>query len=199
MTGKLNTRITGERTTVALTEEQYVALVQLIRDGTPDGHIKPNSRVAMALILEANLGIRVSDIVKLRLSDIILDGQNYRLNITERKTGKRREFYVPQYLVFYIQNFCITNGINRDERIIAITTRQVQRVLHNAAYYLGYERISTHSFRKFFATKAYETSNYNLVLVQSLLQHSSASITQRYVRASSKEMIETLESIVEIV
>ena len=199
MAKKLNTGITGERTTVALTDEQYKALVQLIRDGTPNKRIRPNHRVAMALVLEANLGIRVSDIVRLRLSDILLDGENYRLNITEQKTGKRREFFVDPRLVFYMQSYCIDHGIDRDERIIAITTRQVQRVLHNAAEYLGYERISTHSFRKFFATKAYESSNYNLVLVQSLLQHSSAAVTQRYVHASSKEMLEALENITEIV
>ena len=63
--------------TVALTEEQYKLIITTIRQGgiCPDGHIvKPNNRVATALSLEANLGLRISDILHLRLSDIIRDG-----------------------------------------------------------------------------------------------------------------------------
>ena len=47
--------------------------------------------------------------------------------------------------------------------------------------YLGFEGISTHSFRKFYATEIYKNSNYNIALVQQLLQHSSAAVTQRYI------------------
>ena len=84
--------------TVALTEEQYKLIITTIRQGfiCSDGHIvKPNNRVATALSLEANLGLRISDILHLRLSDIIRDGDRYRLNIIEQKTQKRREFTVP--------------------------------------------------------------------------------------------------------
>ena len=80
--------------TVALTEEQYKLIITTIRQGfiCSDGHIvKPNNRVATALSLEANLGLRISDILHLRLSDIIRDGDRYRLNIIEQKTQKRRE------------------------------------------------------------------------------------------------------------
>lgn len=89
--------------TVALTEEQYKLIITTIRQGfiCSDGHIvKPNNRVATALSLEANLGLRISDILHLRLSDIIRDGDRYRLNIIEQKTQKRREFTVP---TIYIQ------------------------------------------------------------------------------------------------
>ena len=196
---KLNTAVTGERTTVALTDEQFENLIHLIRNGTSEGGIRPNPGVAIALLLEGNIGIRVSDIVRLRLKDIVLDGENYRLNITEKKTGKRREKYIPKELVLYIQSYCIEHGIDRESRIVPITTRQVQRILKRAADYLGYERIGTHSFRKYFATNAYTESNYNLSLVQDLLQHSSAAVTQRYIHASSKELVETLDKITKII
>ena len=52
--------------------------------------------------------------------------------------------------------------------------------------------IGSHSFRKFFATEIYLNNNYNLLLVQKLLQHSSAAITQRYIGISSRELEDAL-------
>lgn len=86
--------------TVALTEEQYKNIIGTIHTGftCADGHIvKPNKRIATALSLEANLGLRISDILQLRLSGIIHDGNRYRLNIVEKKTKKKREF---DFLIF---------------------------------------------------------------------------------------------------
>ena len=54
--------------------------------------------------------------------------------------------------------------------------------------YLGIENVSTHSFRKMFATEIYKNNDYNVVLVQQLLQHSSPSITQRYIGISTQEI-----------
>ena len=51
--------------TIALTEEQYGKIIKIIRSGfiCKDGHmVKPNNRIATALSLEANLGLRISDI-----------------------------------------------------------------------------------------------------------------------------------------
>jgi len=48
--------------TVALTEEQYKSIIGTIHSGfvCADGHIvKPNRRIATALSLEANLGLRI--------------------------------------------------------------------------------------------------------------------------------------------
>lgn len=69
----------------------------------PDGHIvKPNKKIATALTLEANLGLRISDILQLRLSAIIRDGDRYRLNIVEQKTKKEENL---QYLRIFISIF----------------------------------------------------------------------------------------------
>lgn len=73
--------------TVALDEEQYKKIIETINSGfvCKDGHkVKPNNRIATALVLEANLGLRISDILQLRLSLIIKDGSRYRLNIIEK-------------------------------------------------------------------------------------------------------------------
>lgn len=178
--------------TRALTTEEYRSIIQTMREGFSG--CRPNDRVAMALLLEANLGIRISDIVKLRLCDIVKDGDRYRLDITEQKTGKQRVFSVPSELYQYIAQYCIDRGIKSYEIIIPITERAVQKQLKIVCDYLGLENISTHSFRKFFATNIYLNNDYNIVLVQQLLQHSSPAITQRYIGISSKQVEQALKN-----
>lgn len=159
--------------TVALVEEQYKNIIDTIRNGfiCDDGHIvKPNNRVATVLVLEANLGLRISDILQLRLSAIIRDGDRYRLNIIEKKTKKKREFTVPIEIYSYIQNYALENNINPVAKLFDISERTVQNHLQLVCKYLGYENISTHSFRKFFASSIYINSNYNIELVRVLLQ-----------------------------
>ena len=165
--------------TKALTTEQYKEIIHTMKEGFCG--CRPNERVATALVLEGNLGLRISDIVKLRLCDIVLDGDRYRLEIVEQKTGKSRVFTVPLVIQQYIENYCLRNGIRRDERIFPLTERAIQKQLKIVCDYLGFEGISTHSFRKWYATEIYKNSGYDIALVQRLLQHSSAATTQRYI------------------
>ena len=58
--------------TIAITAEQYKTIIVTMKQGFSG--CRPNERIATALILEANLGLRISDIVKLRLADIVHDG-----------------------------------------------------------------------------------------------------------------------------
>lgn len=165
--------------TKALTTEQYKEIIQTMKEGFCG--CRPNERIATALVLEGNLGLRISDIVKLRLCDIVLDGDRYRLEIVEQKTGKSRVFTVPLVIQQYIENYCLRNGLRRDERIFPLTERAIQKQLKIVCDYLGFEGISTHSFRKWYATEIYKNSGYDIALVQRLLQHSSAATTQRYI------------------
>ena len=165
--------------TKALTTEQYKEIIQTMREGFSG--CRPNERIATALVLEGNLGLRISDILKLRLCDIVRDGDRYRLEIVEQKTGKRRVFTVPLVLYQYIENYCLRHGTGRTEIIFPITERTIQKQLRIVCDYLDYEGISTHSFRKWYATEIYKANSFDIVLVQRLLQHSSAATTQRYI------------------
>lgn len=183
--------------TVALTQEQYKEIIDTIRNGfiCSDGHVvKQNNRIAVALVLEANLGLRISDILQLRLSAIIRDGDRYRLDIVEQKTKKKREFTVPMEIYIYIQNYALDNNINPAAKLFDMTERTVQNHLQLVCDYLGYVNISTHSFRKFFAVSIYINNNYNIELVRALLQHSSVAITQRYIGLQSKEIETALQN-----
>ncbi len=177
--------------TVALTTEQYKEIISTMKQGFSGS--RPNSTVATALMLEANLGLRISDILALHLSDIVKDGERYRLAVTERKTGKARVFTVPIALYQFIRCYCMDQNISQDQRIFPLTERSVQRKLKTVCDYLGYPGISTHSFRKYYATEIYKNSHYNIALVQQLLQHSSAAVTQRYIGIQQREVEEAIE------
>ena len=182
--------------TTALTTEQYKIIITTMREGSV--FFRPNERVATALVLEGNLGLRISDIVKLRLCDIVNDGGRYRLSITEQKTGKQRVFTVPLVIQQYIENYCLRNGIGRNERLFPFTARAVQKHLAVVCDYLGYEGISTHSFRKWYATEIYKANGYDIALVQRLLQHSSAAVTQRYIGIEPQRIEQAIEGHAEL-
>ena len=182
--------------TSVLTEEQYRTIIETVRSGfvCKDGHIvKPNKRIAVALSLEANLGLRISDILQLRLSSIIHDGDRYRLDIVEKKTKKKREFTVTIEIYSFIQNYALENGISPAAKLFDITERTVQNHLQMVCNCLGYDNISTHSFRKLFSYSIYVNNNYNIELVRVLLQHSSVVTTQRYIGLQTREIENALQ------
>lgn len=165
--------------TKALTTEQYKEIIQTMKEGGCG--FRGNERIATALVLEGNLGLRISDILRLRPCDILLDGDRYRLEIVEQKTSKKRLFTVPLVIKQYIDNYCLRNGIKDNDRIFPITERAVQKQLKLVCDYLELDGISTHSFRKWYATEIYNNNDYDIVLVQRLLQHSSSLTTQKYI------------------
>lgn len=179
------------RKTIALTTDQYKEIIQTMKEGFCG--CRPNERIATALVLEGNLGLRISDILSLRLCDIVMDGDRYRLEIVEQKTGKKRIFTVPLVIQQYVENYCLRNGIRREERIFPITERAVQKQLKIVCDYLGYEGISTHSFRKWYATEIYKSNGCDIALVQRLLQHSSAATTQRYIGIEPQRIEEAIQ------
>ncbi len=183
--------------TTTLTTEQYRNIITTMREGS--SFFRPNERIATALVLEGNLGLRISDIVKLRPCDIVNDGGRFRLAITEQKTGKQRVFTVPLVIEQYIENYCLRNGIKHSDLIFPITTREVQKVLARVCDYLGYEGISTHSFRKWYATEIYRNNGYDIALVQRLLQHSSAAVTQRYIGIEPQRIEKAIEGHAELI
>lgn len=63
--------------TKALTTEQYKEIITTMKSGFCG--CRPNERIATALVLEGNLGLRVSDILRLRPCDIVRDGDRYYL------------------------------------------------------------------------------------------------------------------------
>lgn len=180
----------------AITQNEYKKIISTIREGFnyKGQKVKGNERIAVALVLEANLGIRISDILNLHMTDFIKDGNRYRIDIVEQKTLKVREFTIPIEVYSYIQAYSIEYGISKNAKLFSIHARVVQKHLKMVAEVLELERIGTHSMRKFFSSKIYVDSGYNIELVRKLLQHSSVAITQRYISIESKEVENALNN-----
>lgn len=186
----------ANKKTRAINKEEFQKIIATIRTGfvLPGGdRIRPNERVAVALTLQANLGLRIGDIVHLRLADIIFEGGRYHLNMVEQKTGKARNFTVPAEVYIYLQNYTIQQGLRPTQKLFPLTVRAVQLHLQKVCRYLGITGVSTHSFRKFFAVSIYMENDYNVELVRQLLQHSSVAVTQHYLSVEPKIVEQALQ------
>ena len=183
---------------VALTEEQYRESINLLRNGFKlDGvAIRPNPRIATVCVVQACLGLRLGDILNLRMDSFIKDGDRWRLDICEQKTKKLRTFTVPIETYNYVQNYAYSNGISMKAKLFDVSERQVERQLVKVFTKMGLpmRRYGSHSYRKFFSTKIYMENNYNIELVRVLLQHSSVLVTQRYLNVGTKEIESALAS-----
>lgn len=186
----------ANKRTRAINREEFEKIIETIRTGfiLPNGEcVRPNVRIAAALILEANLGLRIGDIVRLRLADILFESGRYHLNIIEQKTEKLRTFTVPADIYIFLQRYAIQNGLKDTQRLFPITVRAVQMHLQKVCQYLNLTRVGTHSFRKFFAVSIYTENDFNVELVRTLLQHSSVAVTQHYLSVEPKLVEQALQ------
>lgn len=185
---------------LTFTDEQYRRSIELLRGGFMlDGAvIKPNNRIATVEVLQASLGLRLGDTLSLKMSSFVRDGNRYRLDIYEEKTKKLRNFTVPLEVYSFIQQYAIDNGLGSEAKLFDISERQVERHLNKVFAKMGLPLGSygSHSYRKYFATKIYIDNEYNIELVRVLLQHSSVSITQRYIGIGQKQIESALSGAV---
>lgn len=189
-------------TTKALTDEQYESVINALANGFyyigADGKqhkFRRSERLLVMIQVEAISGIRISDILKLRLCDLPLNGINHRsFNIIEQKTGKKRNYEIPEPLYNLLVQYAFKHKIAEDEILFDITDRNIQQQLKIVGNYLGIENLGTHSFRKRAATEIYINSGYDLLSTASFLQHSSPQTTLRYLGADNKRVMELLNS-----
>lgn len=189
----------GEYTTRTLSQADYERLVKTIRIGYTYMNVKhrPNDQIATILVLEANLGCRIGDIIALTTDSIMKDGEIFKLNIIEEKTGKKRFFIVPKAVKDFIDHYCECNGITSG-RLFNIEAPAVWKQLRAATAFLGLENVSTHSLRKKVACDLYEQTGHDIEAVCSFLQHSSINITRAYLRRSDAQLEEALSNTVSL-
>ena len=177
-------------TTRPLEMEEYKNIMELLKNGfkyTLEGKEKtfrPNTQIALILSLQANMGLRIGDILSLKLSSF----KGNKLQIREDKTDKLQYREINPAITNMIMEYALENNIKKSDDLFKITPRAVQKQLKIICDYLELENISTHSFRKMYATNQYEANNNNIELVKELLNHSSIATTQRYIRVSQKEI-----------
>ena len=178
--------------------DEYMTIITLCQKGFTYKdeygvkHIfRPNKQLAMTFILQANLGLRISDVLKLKPSTF----KNDKLEVIEKKTGKLQYRTINRNLKELIYEYALENNIKSNDYLIKVKVRAIQKQLAIIANYLNLTNISSHSFRKLFGVTVYNQTNGNIELLKELFNHSSISTTQRYIKVSQKQIDEVSSSI----
>ena len=178
--------------------DEYMTIITLCQKGFTYKdeygvkHIfRPNKQLAMTFILQANLGLRISDVLKLKPSTF----KNDKLEVIEKKTGKLQYRTINRNLKELIYEYALENNIKSNDYLIQVKVRAIQKQLAIIVNYLNLTNISSHSFRKLFGVTVYNKTNGNIELLKELFNHSNISTTQRYIKVSQKQIDEISSSI----
>lgn len=158
-----------------------------------------NVRDYLLFVLGINSGLRVSDLLALKVSDVMDDRGNVRdrISMREKKTGKSKDFPIGKNARKAIQEYMAGIEPENDQPLFqskkgngAITRVQAYRILNEAARTVGIkEKIGTHTLRKTFGYHAYK-AGYDLSQIQKLLNHSSPGVTLRYIGITQEQLDE---------
>ena len=162
--------------------------VEPIRDGKKVEDIsiylrKYSERNYMMFILGINSGLRISDILKLRVKDV--KNKEY-INIREKKTGKQRIFPLNSLVKKDLKSFCEEKEgneylIKSRESVNSHLSRQMAyRIIRDAGISQGVENLGTHSMRKTFGYHFYKQYK-DIVTLQKIFNHADPSVTLRYI------------------
>lgn len=185
----------GAYTTEMINTEQVTDIIRALQTGYEHKGVKhrSNFQVATIMLLQANLGCRIGDIVHLEVENIKFDGEAWRLDMTEEKTGKTRRFIVPTPVKAVIDDWCRMKGITTG-RLFNIEEPAVWKQLRAVTAYLDMKNVSCHSFRKNASFRVYMDSGKDIALTSQFLQHSAPATTLLYLRRSNKQMDELLSN-----
>ena len=186
-----------QRLPVILSKEEVTRLLGAV------GHIKHQT----ALSLAYGTGLRVGEVVALKVSDI--DSQRMTLRVEQGKGRKDRYAMLSPVLlerlrcwwrVARAQGRMLDGGWLFPGRnpIEALGTRQLNRAIHDAAILARIDkRVSMHTLRHSFATHLLE-QKVDIRVIQVLLGHQRLDTTAHYVQVATdvlREVISPLETL----
>lgn len=165
-------------------------------------------RNELLFILGINSALRISDILSLKVSDVLDESGKVKeaVSLNEQKTSKSKLFPLNDSAKRAIRE-CVEeakpemegplflsrkrtpNEGTKEKAVKAISRVQAWEILSKAAEEVGLEHIGTHTLRKTFGYHVYMRTN-NLGLVQKLLNHRSSGETLRYIGIEQDEMDE---------
>ncbi|SDE12058.1 Phage integrase family protein [Priestia aryabhattai B8W22] len=136
-----------------------------------------------------NTGLRISDILPLRVKDI---RHKTQFTITEKKTKKIRIIYINEILKAEINKYTASMECNdflfpSKKGSSYITPTQAYRRLQKAAEIVGIEHTATHSLRKTFGYHHYKMHG-NLTILKEFFSHASTSVTKQYIGITDDEL-----------
>lgn len=141
-----------------------------------------------------NTGLRISDILALKVADI---KNKSHVILIEKKTGKRKKFRlnedVQETVAEYVQGKELTEYLfpstNGDRPITRVRAYQI---LNKAARKLGISEIGCHSTRKTFGYFFYQKTR-DIATLQMIFNHSHPQITLRYIGINQDLMDQALD------
>lgn len=155
-----------------------------------------HGRDLVMFVLGVSLGLRISDLLTIRVGD--LRGQSH-LTIKEGKTGKTRDIKLSTTVVKLAQKldgdddsyvFQSRKGVNKP-----ISRVQAYRVLNAAAERAGINiDIGTHTLRKTFGYQLY-SKGINITRIMKVFGHSSEAQTLKYIGITADEIDAAYEAI----
>ncbi|SFK61980.1 Phage integrase family protein [Lachnospiraceae bacterium KH1T2] len=156
---------------------------------------KMNEKYYILFEIGVNSGLRVSDLRKLQVKDVKYGDYIY---ITEQKTGKNKRFLLNAHVRQEVMEYITRNKLNDDDYIVQsqkginqpLSRVQVYHVLNLAAEGFGI-RIGTHTMRKTFGYWHYQRYQ-DVAMLQMIFNHSSPSVTLRYIGISDDMIDATL-------
>jgi integrase len=174
-------------------------LVQPIREKKKIDAMKKvlntNKRDFLMFTLGINCGLRISDILSLKVGDVLNEKGKVKeyFELREKKTDKYRRIVlsdnVQKAVVDYLKGY--SDGLDRPLFVSRkkdingmpkpLTRQQSYNILNGAAATVGVnEAIGCHSLRKTFGYYAYKAGT-DIVLLQQIFNHSTPSVTLRYI------------------
>ena len=157
---------------------------------------KKSYRNYMIFVIGINTGLRIGDLLKLKVEDV---KDKSHIIIKEQKTSKNKQFLINENLRREINQYIkdmedheylFQSRIGNNK---ALSRFQAYRILSSAGKKAGLERIACHSTRKtfgFFHYKKYK----DVALLQKLFNHSSPAITLDYIGITQDIIDESIEN-----
>lgn len=176
-------------------------LVEPIRDIKKIKEFRKNLKPMYLLIWDigSKIGIRVSDILALNLNIIDKD----QLTIREKKTNKLKKFPICPELKKEILNYYNKYRKNKpaydnDALFVGVRGKRlcrknVYREFNKAADKVKIDNVGTHTMRKTFGYHFYQ-QYHDVVMLQKILNHSSPSITLRYIGITQDEITKSYKN-----
>jgi len=155
----------------------------------------PNARYKAALATAYGAGLRVSEVVALKVGDV--DSTRMMLRVERGKGGKDRHAMLSPRLLALLRAWwreghrlgvMLPNGWLFPGRppVNPMSTRQFNRVVHAAAEEAGIgKRVSPHTLRHSFATHLLE-QDVDIRVIQVLLGHAKLDTTALYTRVATR-------------
>ena len=153
---------------------------------------RQGSRNHLLFVMGINIGLRISDTLKLRVKDV--RNKDY-IELYEQKTKKFKRFPIVDAYKADLDDFIV--GKDDEEWLFAsrrggkpITRIQAYRILQDACFEAGITaRIGTHTLRKTFGYHFYQEKK-DIALLQTIFNHSTPTVTLRYI-GINQDMIDS--------